>query len=115
MVAGARREQTALCERLGTRPHFVEGGDRLGASRSFFDPGFPVEGVRCPPSGDTCGWFLWVGDYSTDSNFFVSVNVLQVIQARPEIGPYLSLPPGWGFITAPGYEDVWQDAKLLVQ
>jgi hypothetical protein len=27
---------------------------------------------------------------------------------------YLGLPPGWGFIIAPGYEDTWQDAKLLV-
>ncbi|WP_459213513.1 immunity protein Imm33 domain-containing protein [Paraburkholderia caribensis] len=27
--------------------------------------------------------------------------------------PYLGLPPGWRFLIAEGYEDVWEDAKLL--
>jgi hypothetical protein len=27
--------------------------------------------------------------------------------------PYLALPPGWRFLLAPGYEDVWYDPTLL--
>jgi hypothetical protein len=119
VVAGARREQLELCERLGTAPQFVYGVDKLGVARAVLanarpDPLWPVQGVRCRPSGDTCGWFLWAGDYSTDPNFFVPSTVLEVIAARPEISHYLGLPPGWGFIFAPGYEDVWPDEKLLV-
>ena len=26
----------------------------------------------------------------------------------PSVLPYLGLPPGWRFLIAPGYEDVWQ-------
>jgi hypothetical protein len=26
---------------------------------------------------------------------------------------YLGLAPGWRFLVAPGYKDVWFDAKLL--
>ena len=118
MVAGARREQLELCERLGTAPQYVHGVDKLGVARAVLadpgDPLWPVQGVRCRPSGDTCGWFLWAGEYSTDPDFFVPATVLEVIAARPEISHYLGLPPGWGFIFAPGYEDVWPDEKLLV-
>lgn len=115
MVAGSRREQVALCTRLGTAPQFVAGTDRLGASRSLLSEVWPVQGVRCPPSGDTCGWFLWAGDFSPDPGFFEPLNVLQALDARPQLAQYLGLPPGWGFIIADGYEDVWQDASLLVR
>jgi hypothetical protein len=27
--------------------------------------------------------------------------------------PYLSLPPGWRFLIAPGHEDVWEDQSLF--
>ena len=28
--------------------------------------------------------------------------------------PYLALPPGWRFLIADGYEDVWRDDSLLI-
>lgn len=31
----------------------------------------------------------------------------------PEIKKYLGLPPGWRFLIAPGYEDIWFDEALL--
>ena len=31
----------------------------------------------------------------------------------PAVLPYLSLPPGFRFLIAPDYEDVWEDAALL--
>lgn len=30
-----------------------------------------------------------------------------------ELEPYLALPPGWGVVLAPDYEDVWYDEALL--
>jgi hypothetical protein len=115
MVAGSRRDQVALCARLGTTPLFVSGVDGLGASRSLLGSVWPVQGVRCLPSGGTCGWFLWAGEFSSDPGFFEPLTVLRALEARPQIAQYLGLPPGWGFITAEGYEDVWQDASLLVR
>jgi hypothetical protein len=29
------------------------------------------------------------------------------------MAPYLALPPGWRFLIAPDYEDVWFDESLL--
>ena len=31
----------------------------------------------------------------------------------PEVLPYLALPPGWRFLLAPDYQDVWFDESLL--
>jgi hypothetical protein len=31
----------------------------------------------------------------------------------PDAVRYLGLPPGWRFLTAKGYEDVWFDPDLL--
>ncbi len=30
-----------------------------------------------------------------------------------DVLPYLGLPPGWRFLVAPGYVDVWEDPALL--
>lgn len=40
--------------------------------------------------------------------------VEHLLEEFPEIGEYLSLPPGYRFLLAAGYEDVWYDEKLLV-
>jgi hypothetical protein len=38
-----------------------------------------------------------------------------VLDVRPELVGHLGLPPGWGFIIAPGYEDIWQDDSFLIE
>jgi hypothetical protein len=56
-----------------------------------------------------------VGEYSDDEDFFSPQHAQHVFDARPEITEYLGLPPGWGFVIAPGFEDVWQDDSLRVE
>ncbi len=64
--------------------------------------------------GDTCGWYLWAGEeFSWDADFFQPVHVEHLRLWRPEVSQYLALPPGWRFLIAPGYEDVWYDEGLL--
>jgi hypothetical protein len=107
--------QRLLCNRFGCSPVYVAADDVLGAARSLFATGWPLKGIRHLPTNGTSGWYIWSGDYSNDPGFFESQHAAHVFAARPEVSKYLGLPPGWGFIIAPGYEDVWQDDKLLVE
>lgn len=50
---------------------------------------------------------------SEEADFFLPLHVEHVGQWCPEVEPYLALPPGWRFLIAPGYEDVWFDPTLL--
>jgi hypothetical protein len=112
--ADVRRAQSALCARVGVAPVFVQGVDKLGASRSLLQAdAWPVRGLRHPPEAGTCGWYLYAYEYSTADDFFLPQHARHVFDARPELTGYLGLPPGWGFVLAPGYEDVFQDDRIL--
>jgi hypothetical protein len=70
--------------------------------------------LRHPPEGDTTGWYIWAGEgWSDDPGFFVPLHVGHVDEWSPLISPYLALPPGWRFLIAGGYEDIWEDRSLL--
>lgn len=75
----------------------------------------PLNGLRHPPADGTTGWFIWGGErFSTDPQFFVPLHVAQLSEQCPDALPYLGLAPGWRFLIAPEYENVWFDASLLV-
>lgn len=71
----------------------------------------PVHGLRISLTG-TCGWFIWCGERSDDADFFQSLHAGHVAEYLPLVEPYLSLPPGYRFVIAEGYEDVWFDPAL---
>ncbi len=56
---------------------------------------------------------MWAGDFSDAADFFKTLHLSHLTEWRPEVEPYLGLPPGWRFLIAPDYEDVWYDAALL--
>ncbi|HYS71853.1 MAG TPA: hypothetical protein VEM95_05475 [Thermoplasmata archaeon] len=41
------------------------------------------------------------------------VHVEHLDDWRPEVLPFLGLPPGWRFLLAKDYADVWEDRSLL--
>lgn len=87
-----------------------EGGSR----RSLHQTDLPVNGLRHPPVADTCGWYLWTGEeFSDEADFFQPLHVEHLVDRLPAALPYLGLPPGWRFLLAPGYADVWFDPSLL--
>lgn len=62
----------------------------------------------------TCGWYIWAGlELSSDPDFFVPMHGEHLFEDRSEAIQYLGLPPGWRFLIAPGYEDIWYDNSLL--
>jgi hypothetical protein len=74
----------------------------------------PVNGLRHPPEGDTTGWYIWAGEEWSDApDAFQALHVQHLPGWRPEVIPYLALPPGWRFLVAPGYEDVWYLTWLI--
>ena len=104
-----------ICERYGVTP--VESPDslKLGIARNVRTGEMPINGLRHPPEGDTTGWFVWAGEaFSTDPDFFVPLHVGHLDEWSAGIKKFLALPPGWRFLKAGDYEDVWYDGSLLV-
>jgi hypothetical protein len=106
--------QTSICEKYGTV--FCESPDfmKVGISRNVKGGARPVNGLRHPIEGDTTGWYIWGGEeYSEDPDFFIPLHVEHIKDWCPMILKYLGLPPGWRFLVAENYEDVWEDKSLL--
>ncbi|WP_198047404.1 hypothetical protein [Kutzneria sp. 744] len=102
-----------VCRRAGVLPSPVAPADKLGVSRQALSGEWPLNGVRLREDG-TCGWYVWSGrTLSHDPDFFVPLHVEHLVEARPEVAPYLGLPPGWRFLLAPDHEDVWFDGSVL--
>ena len=99
--------------RFGLVPVPPEPQAKLGISTSALSGDRPIHGLRHPPEGDTCGWYVWAGEYSDEADFFAPMHVEHLVEALPFVAPYLSLPPGWRFLLADDHEDVWEDKALL--
>jgi len=107
-------EQRATCKRYGLSPVPSAPDLKVGLARNVREGGWPLNGLRHEPVGDTTGWYVWAGaELSDDPSFFEAVHVRHLAEIRPEILRFLALPPGWRFLAAPGYEDVWEDEALL--
>ena len=74
----------------------------------------PINGLRHPPEGDANGWFIWRGEeLSAAADFFSPLHTRHLVDSCPEALKFLSLPPGYRFLVAGDYEDVWFDQSLL--
>jgi hypothetical protein len=74
----------------------------------------PINGLRHPPRDGTCGWYIWCGETLGEaSDFFSALHVQHVYEDHPEIARLMGLPPGYRFLLAGDYVDVWYDSSLL--
>jgi hypothetical protein len=73
----------------------------------------PINALRHPVDGDTTGWYIWGGEFSTDDGFFQSMHASHLFGMLPKLIPYLALAPGWRVLLAPDRADVWHDSELL--
>jgi hypothetical protein len=108
------KEQRIVCERYNApfidTPSFLKVGIALNVKKGLQ----PINGLRHPSEGDTSGWYIWAGEeFSDDPDFFAPLHIEHLQKWCPDIIKYLGLPPGWRFLNAPDYEDVWQDKSLL--
>jgi hypothetical protein len=109
-----KEAQLATCNRFGANFDLPSLNQLVGISKDLFSGAIPVNGLRHPPKADTCGWYLWTGkELSRDADFFKPLHFVHLSDRLPRVLPYLALPPGWRFLLADDYEDVWFDESLL--
>ena len=114
MSPSLEMRQRAMCERYHTDFCPPGEGSKLGMARDIHDHGQPLNGLRHPAVGDTCGWYIWRGcELSHADDYFQPMHVAHLITECPEALELLALPPGWRFLKAPGHLDVWYEETLL--
>ena len=107
-------EQNLICKKFNAPFYDFDESLKLGISLNVREGIMPIHGLRHQPEGDTNGWYIWAGDFSDDTDFFKPLHTLHLYEWKAEIINYLVLPPGWRFLLAPGYEDVWFDPNLFI-
>lgn len=86
----------------------------LGISDNVRGGTKPINGLRHSKTENTTGWYIWAGEqFSEDDDFFKPLHVSHLDDWCSQVIPYLGLPPGWRFLIADEYEDVWFDECLL--
>lgn len=106
--------QLKMCHRWGVACLSPDQNHKIGISANVREGVLPINGLRHPLEGDTSGWYVWAGvELSTNDDFFLPLHISHLNECCPEIVKYLGLPPGWRFLIAPNYEDVWFDESLL--
>lgn len=86
----------------------------LGVALGTLDGRLPLNGLRHPPDGKTSGWYIWAGEelpHADDA--FAPLHAEHLLRHAPEALPFLGLAPGWRFLVAGDYVDVWYDGSLL--
>jgi hypothetical protein len=95
--------------------HPTPGDLKVGISSNVCAGILPLNGLRHSPTGDTTGWYIWAGEeLSSAPDFFKPLHAAHLPEWCPAVQKYLGLPPGWRFLLAREYEDVWFDPTLLV-
>lgn len=106
--------QRETCKRFNADFLPATGGTKIGITEDVRKGKLPISGLRHRPVGDTSGWYVWAGEELSDSpDFFLPLHIEHLDEWCPEIKKYLGLAPGWRFLIAGEYEDVWFDSKLL--
>jgi hypothetical protein len=107
-------QQKIVCSRYNTTFFSTPVDIKVGIAVNVAEGARPINGLRHPPQGDTSGWYIWGGEQlSSSPDFFMPLHAKHVLEWCPEIVKYLGLPPGWRFLFAKDYEDIWYDPTLL--
>lgn len=115
MTASAIEElQNELCKKHAAEFLSSPNNLKVGIATNVREGVIPINGLRHPPEGDTTGWYIYAGEeLSDDPGFFKPLHVEHLDDWCPQIKKYLGLAPGWRFLIAGDYEDVWFDESLL--
>ena len=108
------KAQKIICQRFEADCSPAPIDLEIGISANIDEGLPPLNGLRHRPARDTTGWYIWAGeDFLEDEDFFQPLHVSHLEQRCPKVIPYLDLGPGWRFLLADDYEDVWFDPSLL--
>lgn len=106
--------QKQICEEVGAVFMSTSKDSKVGISSNVKEGIIPINGVRVMPVGDTSGWYIWAGEeLSTDDDFFKPLHAGHLSEWCPHVLKYLGLSPGWRFLVAGDYVDIWFDPEAL--
>ncbi|MFZ1102478.1 MAG: hypothetical protein WAN86_06490 [Hyphomicrobiaceae bacterium] len=106
-------QQRAIWERYGSVFVASPTDMKVGISENVRHGLVPLNGLRHSPVGDTTGWYIWCGEeLSHADDFFVPLCVAHLQAWCADALPFLGLAPGWRFLKAGDYIDVWLDREL---
>ncbi|TLV03895.1 immunity protein Imm33 domain-containing protein [Dyadobacter luticola] len=109
-----QQRQKAFCEAMSSEFYAVAPDQKVGISRNILEAALPIYGLRIAPEGDSNGWYIWAGrELSLFEDFFLPLHVKHLDDWSPDVVKFLALAPGWRFIKAGDYENVWFDENLL--
>jgi len=105
--------QNDICKKFEAIPCPIKEGEKLGLAIDTIGQ-LPINGLRHISENGTCGWYIWCGEnLSENSDFFKPLHASHIQEYLPEVEQYLALPPGYRFLIAGEYEDVWHDSSLI--
>jgi hypothetical protein len=105
--------QKALCSRYGTAFVTTPADDKIGFATSTAGLQ-PINGLRHPLTPGTSGWYVWCGEaFSKSADFFEPLHAKHIYESLPDATHLFGLPPGYRFLLAGDYLDVWYDETLL--
>lgn len=108
------RAQREKCKEFGAE--FIPAPENLkvGIALNVKDGMLPLNGLRHQPENGTTGWYIWAGEeFSMEPEFFKPLHLTHLHEWCPEIVSFLGLAPGWRFLLAGDYQDVWYDESML--
>ena len=106
--------QRRTCQDHGAEFLPTSSDSKVGVAANVLPASEIINGLRHPPSDGTCGWYIWAGEeLHSQDDFFEPIHVEHLIERCPAVLKYLGLAPGWRFLLAKDYEDVWFDPALL--
>jgi hypothetical protein len=108
--------QLKICQKFGASFAPSPSDQKVGMAANIKSGLIPINGLRHMPYGDTTGWYIWAGEtLSQEDDFFLPLHVSHIGDWCPVVNDYLGLAPGWRFLIAGDYVDVWFDEKLLTE
>ncbi|MBT4043980.1 MAG: hypothetical protein HOK21_11965 [Rhodospirillaceae bacterium] len=115
MLDKIEKLQRDICNNYGAAYLPIPRSSVIGISLNMRESLGPINGFRHPPQGETTGWFLYAGEeLKSDPDFFHPLHVGHLGSWCPVVEKFLGLPPGWRFLIAEDYLDVWYDDDLLI-
>ncbi len=105
--------QKTLCSLYGAAFVSTPQDDKIGLATSTAGLK-PINGLRHPLTLGMSGWYIWCGEsFSESADFFEPQCASHIYESLPDASRLFGLPPGYRFLLAGDYLDVWYDVALL--
>lgn len=107
------KSQRGLCREYGVAFVSTDLDEKIGYASSTTGL-TPINGLRHRPTTGTSGWYIWCGEvFAEAADFFDPQCAHHFYENIPDAARLLGLPPGYRFLLAGDYLDIWFDESLL--